>query len=77
MTPEQNAAVVAFALSHGCDPRAWEIMVEDLVKSYARILSECLAEATPEDIVEATAYFEKLLRARLAEMAEPAPKVLH
>jgi hypothetical protein len=73
-TPEQNAAVAAFALKHGCDPRAWEIMVEDLVKAYSRILSECLAKATPEEIVEATAYFEKLLRARLAE---PEPKVLH
>jgi hypothetical protein len=73
-TPEQNAAVAAFALKHGCDPRAWEIAVEDVVKTYARALTECLTKATPESIVEATAHFEKLLRARLAE---PEPKVLH
>jgi hypothetical protein len=78
-TREQQAAGVAFTLANACpDPDVRELLVGKLLKAYAEVLAEVYAnEATPADIVASTAAFEKLLRARLAEMAEPTTTTVH
>ena len=73
---EQQALEAAWALLNSFrDAAQRDYAVAYLLIFYARALCERHSEAAPADIVANTAAFERLLRARLREIAEPPGSV--